>query len=561
MRLVHLRPRPAPTRGRLRLWLVAGLLVGAALLLAGALAQDAGAAPVRITQFAEPLPIPAVAQPTSIEGDGTPVYTITMTQFLQKMAANLPPTWMWGYDGYTPGPVIVAPRGQQIKVNWVNDLPTTHLLPIDHSLMGAGIDVPDVRAVVHVHGAHVPPAADGLPEDWFTPGHSVTITYPNAQRAADLIFHDHALGATRLNVYAGLIGAWLIVDPAQDALDLPSGQYDVPLIVQDKTFYRDSSSPDFGRLAYPAGWVPEYFGDTILVNGMAWPYMKVEARKYRFRIYGGGNDRYFNFRFSNDMSFKVIGTDGGLLAHPARVRHLLLGPGQRADVVVDFAKAEGRRILLTNDARTPYPDGDPVGPRTTGRVMQFRVADQDVNDPSRVPATLATDVPTAASLVAQSVKTRDITLSEVDDVVHPDPAGGFYPMPLLEGLHYDDPVTITPKLGTTEVWRYINTTGDLHPIHQHDVMNRIVKRIPFDGEQYEADLQAGVLKPFRHYVMGPAQPARPWEDGWKDTVNCPPNFVTVVVMTFTDFTGAYVLHCHILAHEEHDMMRPFEVLP
>jgi len=544
--------------------IVMGLATIIALLAAmGPLAGAALARTVTIAKFADPLPIPALAQPLSVDPQThIPTYRIAMTQFRQKMAHNLPPTTVWGYGGSVPGPVIAVTKGVPAVITWANDLPTTPLLAIDHSIPGAEAALPDVRAVVHVHGAHVPPAIDGLPDQWFTPGHSVTNTYPNAQRGANLIYHDHAIGVTRLNVYAGLIGGYLIVDPAEAALGLPSGKFDVPLVVQDKTFNRNSASPKFGQLVYPAAWVPEYFGNTIIVNGMAWPYEKVQARKYRFRVWNGANDRFFDFRFSNGMRFWQIGTDGGLLGSRVRLSHLLLGPGERADLVVNFAGSRGKRIMLTNSATTPYPGGDPLT-KDTKQVMQFRVAAAKVSDPSKVPVELSTDVPAAAGMVANAAKTRDITLSEIPDLTHPDPEAPnqYQPEPLLEGKSFMDPVDITPKLGTTEVWRYINTTGDMHPMHEHDVMNRIVARIPFDVNEYWLDGVLGRQKSIEAYYTGRPQAPKANEDGWKDTVQCPPGYVTEVVMKFNDYAGTYVLHCHILSHEEHDMMRPFEVLP
>jgi spore coat protein A len=561
-----LAPQPgAHTTPRVRRQLVvAGVAVLAAglwlaLAAGGALAKD-----VAIKQFVVPLPIMKFATPTSLDPmTMSPTYHIVMSQFTQKMAANLPPTRVWGYGGSVPGPVIAVTKDVPATITWDNQLPATPLLAIDHTIPGAESSLPDVRAVVHVHGAHVPPQIDGLPDQWYTPGHSVTNTYPDAQRGANLIYHDHAIGVTRLNVYAGLIGGFVIVDPAEAKLNLPSGNADVALVVQDKTFNRDPKSPNFGQLYYPAKWVPEYFGDTITVNGMAWPFQNVQPRKYRLRVWDGANDRFFDFRFSNGMKFWQIGTDGGLLAHPVPLKHLLLGPGERADLVVDFSHSRGQHILLTNSAKTPYPSGDKVSPRTTGRVMQFRVSSTPVKDTSSLPQTLSTDVPSAAKMVAAAVQTRDITLSEVPDLTHPDPEAPneYQPMPLLEGKSYMDPVDITPKLGTTEVWRYINTTGDMHPMHEHDVMNRIVARIPFDVGRWWRDKVNGTLKDITAYYTGKPQPPAPNEDGWKDTVQCPPGYVTEIVLQFTDFTGSYVLHCHILSHEEHDMMRPFEVMP
>src|SRR5450756_919622 len=187
-----------------------------------------------------------------------------------------------------------------------------------------------------------------------------------------------------------------------------------------------------------------------------------------------------------------------------------LGPGERADLVVSFAGHKGRRILLTNNATTPYPGGDEVDPATTGRVMQFRVSTAAVNDTSSLPKTLATDVPSAAGLALQAVQTRDITLSEVPDLSHPDPEAPneYKPEPLLEGKTFMDAVDITPKLGTTEVWRYINTTGDTHPMHEHDVMNRIVARIPFNATAYWRDSINGTLKDLSLSLIHISEPTR-----------------------------------------------------
>ncbi|HZL63696.1 MAG TPA: multicopper oxidase domain-containing protein [Thermoleophilia bacterium] len=228
---------------------------------------------------------------------------------------------------------------------------------------------------------------------------------------------------------------------------------------------------------------------------------------------------------------------------------------------MNFADSRGKKVVLTNSATTPYPGGDPVA-KDASKVMQFRVSKSKVSDSSKVPVHLSSDVPTASSMVAKAVKTRDITLSEIPDLTHPDPEAPnqYQPEPLLEGKSFTDPVDITPKLGTTEVWRYVNTTGDMHPMHEHDVMNRIVARIPFDVAAYWRDEISGRLKNIEAYYTGKPRSPKANEDGWKDTVQCPPGYVTEVVMTFSDYVGTYVLHCHILSHEEHDMMRPFEVL-
>jgi spore coat protein A len=280
-----------------------------------------------------------------------------MLQVRQKVHRDLPPTPLWAYDGTWPGPTIEARRGEPLDITWVNALPGTHLLEAayDPTLCGTDLDEPHARAVVHVHGARVLPEHDGYPEAWFTrdwrrtgPFFTTrTSRYPNAQPAAPLWYHDHALGITRLNAYAGLAGCYFIRDAAEEALNLPRGRYEVPLVLQDRLFHPD------GTLHYPTVeggsrevWVPEVFGDVACVNGVAFPFLEVEPRKYRFRLVNGSNCRFYRLslldRAGEGLTLHQIGTDAGLLPAPLALPDLLLAPGERADVIVDLPGPRGR---------------------------------------------------------------------------------------------------------------------------------------------------------------------------------------------------------------------------
>ena len=309
-------------------------------------AQSAALNPSTLEKFVDPLPIPPVAKSTGAQRR----YRLEMTEFLGKVHRDLPPTRMWGYNGSSPGPVIEARSGQSVSVEWVNHLPKKHLFPIDYNLHGSEKDKPDVRSVVHVHGAKTQPENDGYPEDWVTPGKSIAYRYPNNQDAATLWYHDHAMGINRLNIYAGLFGLFLIRDAQEDALNLPKGRYEIPLVIYDRSFLQD------GGLDYPVSgmpnmpWVPEAFGEAMMVNGKLTPYLEVEPRRYRFRILNAANGRFFHLSLSNGQQFFQIGSDQGLMPAPVALNDFVIAPGERLDVIVDFSASPGQRIVLKSDA-------------------------------------------------------------------------------------------------------------------------------------------------------------------------------------------------------------------
>jgi spore coat protein A len=494
-----------------------------------------------LRKFVDPLPIPGVLRPVR-KVNGVPFYEVPMTQFRQQLHRDLPPTTVWGFHGSYPGPTIEARTKQPLIVKWINDLPTTHLLPIDHTLAGAEPPIPDVRTAVHLHEGHVPPESDGGPLAWFTPGHSRTLHYPNIQPATTLWYHDHALAITRLNVYAGLAGFYLLRDDPEDHLNLPKGAFEIALAIQDRTFRTN------GQLFYPNKgithpvWVPEFFGDTALVNGKVWPFLEVEPRKYRFRILNGCNARFLRLALSSGQPLHQIGAEGGFLPKPLDLTHILMTPAERADVILDFSGREGETITLTNDAPAPFPGGGAIVIR---KLMQFKVTRPlSAPDTSSLPASLGV-VPALSE--DQVAKVRDLTLSEELD------AQGNSKRLLLDGLPFAAPVTEKPRLGTTEIWRLINLTMDAHPIHLHQTTFHVLDRQPFDVARYQATKQL--------VFTGPAIRRAANEAGLKDTVRAMPGEVTRILAPFRDFSGSYVWHCHILEHEDNDMMRPLEILP
>ncbi|WP_269773915.1 outer spore coat copper-dependent laccase CotA [Bacillus siamensis] len=506
-----------------------------------------------LEKFADELPIIETLKPQK-KSDGSTYYEVTMKECFHKLHRDLPPTRLWGYNGLFPGPTIDVNQGESIYVKWMNDLPDKHFLPVDHTIhhSESGHQEPDVRTVVHLHGGETPPDSDGYPEAWFTRDFKETgpyfekevYHYPNKQRGALLWYHDHAMAATRLNVYAGLAGMYIIRERKEKQLKLPAGEYDVPLMILDRTLNDD------GSLSYPSGpdnpsetlptpsIVPFLCGNTILVNGKAWPYMEVEPRTYRFRILNASNMRTFTLSLSNGGRFIQIGSDGGLLPRSVRTQTISLAPAERYDVLIDFSAFDGEHIILTNGTGC----GGDVDPDTDANVMQFRVTKRlKGEDTSRKPKYLSA-MPDMTSKRIHNIRTLKLTNTQ-------DKYGR--PVLTLNNKRWHDPVTEAPRLGTTEIWSIINPMGGTHPIHLHLVSFQILDRRPFDLERYNK---------FGDIVYtGPAVPPPPSEKGWKDTVQAHSGEVIRIAATFAPYSGRYVWHCHILEHEDYDMMRPMDV--
>lgn len=595
---------------------------------------DASLIPKYTCQLAKPYIFsPQIIRDPNTNGVIYHNYVITVSKFYQQMLPNgYPSTELFGYGGivhskykchkdkfyYTsvPGPLILATRGIPIHIKWINNLYGNHPLAVDPTIHWAdpnniGMlnpeDVPPfppglekaqnpIPIVTHLHGGEVSSVFDGNPEAWFTPNEekigpnftTSTTEYLNKQPSANLWYHDHTLGMTRLNVYCGLYGLYIIKDP-DNPLDkpgkiLPSSKYDIPLIIKDYTFNDDGSLwfPSVGN--YPEVhpyWNPEFFGETNTVNGKVWPNLNVERRVYRFRVLNGANARFYNLHFSNGMEFIQIGTDGGYLPQPVPLTELLIAPAERADILVDFSKLKpGEKIILENDAQAPYPNGSPENydPNTTGKVMQFTVMDTCREKPKDLPQNL-NEIPIL------KVDSQKRTLVLVEAMMNDEPTGIF-----LNGQTYMAPISEMPVVGSTEEWEIVNLTGDAHPIHIHLIQFLIKNRQFIDADLYnETWMNLNGMPPLDHptievpidsYLIG--EPINPPQNelGWKDTAVVMPGQVMRLVIRFAPQYAdekdvmpgvnlfpfspcvgpGYTWHCHILDHEDNEMMRPYIVI-
>ena len=528
----------------------------------------------KLGKYLEQVPLPGhgivVATPT-----GPNQYLFTQTQITRRLHPQLPPTPLWAYDDGSGlagqagsfGMAVVAQTGTPLSVSFTNDLPATYpaWIPVDTRLTPLGNQV---RVMTHLHGGFVAADSDGNPAvtpDGFGPGQTQTVLYPNQspQMPASLLwFHDHGLGATRLNVFAGLAAAYLLRDQFDtgdepNPIGIPGGAYEVPLVIQDRQF-----NPD-GTLLYPTSdiegvtWIGEYFGDVMLVNGKVWPFLNVEPRLYRFRILNGCNARILNLGLGGVRMWQ-IGAEGGLWDRPVPVTRLVLAPAERADVLVDFRRSPGQTLVMKNSS-PPKPVVTPAP--SLSQVMQLRVG-TTVTQPG--PTTIPTSLPGRAADLPAPTTTRYITLNEIGV----DTAGWFLN---LNGLHFEDPATETPTVGSVEDWVYINMTGDTHPMHTHLVTHQVIGRTPFNVAAYEEAAEAGPdgvpggIDP-TPFATGPMQPPAPEERGFKDTTKANPGYFTTIRGRFDLPAGVTapqtcVHHCHIVEHEDNDMMRPFTVTP
>jgi spore coat protein A len=507
--------------------------------------------PTTIPKFVDPLPIPWKARPLNqcnSPKDSELFYRIVMKEAKHRFHKNFPLTTIWGYNGLYPGPTIEVPKDVKVKVKWENKLPKKHILPVDRTLHGTA-DTPEVRTVVHLHGANVAADSDGHPEAWYSRdnefvGHKYTrevYEYTNHQPGATLWYHDHAIGITRLNVYAGLAGFYLIRDFLEERLNLPKGPYEIPILIQDKSFnpdgslfYPDNATPP---VDFPVPSTPSFFfGNTIAVNGKLWPYLEVEPRKYRFRILNGSNVRGYELALSNGEVFHQIGTDLGMLEHPVEIESFILEPAERMDLIIDFSKYKGQEIILQNKAQGPPSPGTEV-------IMKF-IVNKELSSPdtSTIPQNLLVTHKIDFNLARmERTMQLDETVDHYGRVVH-----------LLNDRMWSDPATEKVKLDSIEIWHLVNNFDFPHPIHLHLVHFEILGRKVFTPEDFDEN---------GNYIFNPETltPPLPYERGRKDTVRAEPGQVTSIAMHFKEHTGDYVWHCHILEHEDYDMMRPLVV--
>jgi spore coat protein A len=532
-----------------------------------------------------------------------------------------------------PGKTFVVQKNQAAEVTWVNGLPGTHVVNVDPTVLdpdmdydGAANEIAEgIPIATHLHGGHTDAVYDGTPLQWYTASgeHGAdysdtrqwnptrpanTFRYANDQDATTLWYHDHAMGVTRLNAYAGMAGFYLIRDgldtgagdnPAtpnvneQNPLGLPANtpgvgangnaitnNYEIPIAIQDKQFLSD------GRLWFPAmaqthngvpnvaSMDPEMFGDVIVANGKAWPKLDVQPKRYRLRLLNGSDSRFYTMGLSSAASGKnpaaarltlpiwQIGTDSGLLNAPVQLKTLTLAPGERADVIVDFTGlAAGTKFILTNSGKTPAPGGSPVVPGLTDRVMMFNVVASDGTADRSVAPALLNLRPTAAvpapPAVAPSADKQVALYESLDGLGRVTPLLG----DLLTAKPFDVGVD-NVNLGT-QVWEIYNTTADTHPIHLHQVAFQLLSRQAFKANLVPTTVAADGtqlvgIQPGSITLKGAAAIPTGNEVAYKDTIQIAPGEVVKVRANF-DLFGKYVWHCHILSHEEHDMMRFMQV--
>ena len=563
---------------RRQLMTAAALGAGGAFVPIAWVLPRAGAAVVplrspRLAKYVTRLTVPPKMAADPLTGR----YTLRMAESLHSFHRDLQAAPMWTYNGSYPGPTFDVMRGQVVDVDAVNALGATHIFAdaIDPALHGAS-SAP--KTSVHLHGGNTEPRSDGFPTNTFLSGATRPYHYDNDQESATLWYHDHSLGVTRLNVYAGLAGSYLVRDPRELALNLPSGAYEIPLVFTDKLLNTDGSQ------AYPNGpWQPEFFGDVAVVNGKAWPELVVDKGWYRFRMVNACPARFLNLRLSNNQAMYVIGSDGGLFNSPIKRQDILFAPGERVDVLINFSgNTTGQKLTLINEAANPYPnglsEGHPAGISII-EYMRFTVGTAQGRAMTLPRKLRATPIPALPVPPAGSPRIRNLLLIE-----HADPVTGAVMMGLLNNLPWHTPDIETPKVDTVEQWNIINMTGDTHPIHLHLVQFQVLNRQGFDAAAYEGAVfgatpsaMAGQgpwpVRPADPYLLGLPVPPREYEGNcWKDTVQCPPGQVTRLLVPFganaapgvpfgKSFTGEYVWHCHMLEHEDNEMMLPFRVVP
>jgi len=603
--------------------------------------------PLTIPKYVNTLTqMPPIMVPTKARDPQTGVmtdyYTIIATQFQQQiLPAGFPKTTVWGYGGLakdaltgqflgfvrnSPSPSIVATRGTPCNIAWVNGIYTKYLFAVDPTIDWANpnhmpapsqpVNAPPfppgyaqaqypVAIVTHLHGGENSPKYDGTLYQWWTwnglhgPDYytysrtlpnAAVYHYTNTQMGGGLVwYHDHAAGLTRSNVYSGLAGGYLLIDPHDPVFPLlPFGKYFMPIIVQDRLFYTD------GSLQFPSDappnptihpyWVPEFFGNTIMVNGKVWPKMNVDKGQYQFVLLEGSNARWYNMSFHVGaldgpiLPMTLIGKDENYIRSAVSIDSVLMAPGERYQVLVDFTGIPaGTSVYLQNNAPSLPPSGPIADPNTVGQIMRFDVQNVAGFVPKTLPAILN---PTLAGNVyptlTPNAQARNLTLFEWDGPNGPQ-------MVTIDGQTTLSAISELPKVGTTELWRIIDATPDAHPIHLHGVAFQFVSTQAYDQTNYSADwlaLNGGVL-PFpnatknlnlNNYLIGSPTYATPAQYVWADDYQVQPGFVTTIIVRWAPADGSgsfpfdptlgppFVWHCHIVDHEDQDMLRQYRMV-
>jgi spore coat protein A len=578
-----------------------GVLGGAALVIPSTVvtrpARAATSVADSLTPYVDPLPL---LVDNALDGTRGGKLNIAASLVSRKVHRDLPATTLFGYlrsggpgtvdpaASYL-GPAIVAKTGVPITVNYRNNLQADDYLRVFTNGGSSYLQFasfPEVRTMAHLHGGFVAGSDDGNPyaqPDAFRPGSTQSVSYPNEQPASLLWYHDHYMGATRMNVVAGLAAGYLLRDGfdtgTNPLLPGPLGKYELPLVIQDRQFNAD------GSLLYPVEedgvngpWIGEYFGDTMLVNGKIWPDLVVEPAVYRFRVLNGCNARILNLNLDR-VPMYIIGAEGGLLpGNPVPANKLVMAPAERFDVICDFRSFAGQTLFLRNTS-PPAPVVTPAPPLSP--VMRIRVKQSASSGaPRTIPGALPRNAEVESllnlgppKLSGGTVDGRMITLNEIG-------AESESWRLNINGRPYGDqkPVVETLMWNGVEDWYYVNATGDTHPMHTHLFTFKVMGRYNYDAAGYAAQYggdngipqqDVATLAPFLKSGLLPPDPA---EAGFKDVVKANPGQVTVIRARFklpsTALSGGklvkeqrYVHHCHIVEHEDNDMMERFVVKP
>ncbi|MFF0752163.1 O-aminophenol oxidase PhsA [Streptomyces sp. NPDC004267] len=591
-----------------------------------------------IEPYADPLTVPPVLRPGV---DDTPEeIEIALRPTWVRMHRQLPPTLMWGYEGSVPGPTIEVRRGQRIRVAWTNripkgseypvtavEVPRTDGQPDPHNRPGreGAEPVKEVAAlpawaVTHLHGAQTGGGNDGWTDNGIGFGDAQLSEYPNDHQAVHWWYHDHAMNITRWNVYAGLVGTYLVRDEEEDALGLPSGERELPLVLADRNLDTDEDGRLNGRLlhkttrlvaAHPETGKPvalPFFGPYTTVNGTIWPYLDVEDGWYRFRLVNASNARTYDLVLVDEDDRPVsgavhqIGSDGGLLPRPASfdfeegpqgagdVATLTISPAERFDLLIDFRGYAGRTLRLVNKApgrepgvadaalNVPYP-----------QVMEFRVGEAAEPDGFELPALLSGSfrrydharIEHGHRLVVLTPPTTvggggHPEIWEMEEVPEHEqaavrvPVNGVIQVQAADGKvrtyrrtarTFNDGLGFTIGEGSYEQWSFLNLgpAPVLHPMHIHLADFQVMAREAYVADGFDATV-GGTLAPVRCDTERPV-PVPPNEQGWKDVFRVPGGELVRVMGRFDGAYGRFMYHCHLLEHEDMGMMRPFVVMP
>ncbi|MFF9349713.1 O-aminophenol oxidase PhsA [Streptomyces sp. NPDC014734] len=581
-----------------------------------------------LVPYTDELPVPPVLRPRG--GDVLRETEIAVSPTWVRLHSQLPPTLMWGYDGMVPGPTIEVRRGERIRIAWTNRVPRGSEYPVTavevgpvkpgelapHNRPGRDGVEPnaDVAAlpawtVTHLHGAQTGGGNDGWADNAVGFGDAQLSEYPNDHQAAHWWYHDHAMNITRWNVYAGLVGTYLVRDDEEDALGLPSGDREVPLILADRNLDTDGDGRLNGRLLHKTTVVVEadpetgkpvslpFLGPYTTVNGRIWPYADVDDAWYRFRLVNASNARIYDLVLVDDENNPVpgvirqIGSDGGLMPRPVPVDFdealptLTIAPAERMDLLIDFSSLAGRRVRLVNKGGFVAGLPDPASDVPFPQVMEFRVRATGRPDAFELPEVLSGSfrryehglvehghrlvVLTQPGTVGGGGHPEIWEMAEVEDASGVRvPSEGVIQVRGEDGTlrtyrriarTFNDGLGFTVGENTFEQWSFLNLGAPTHPMHIHLADFQVLGREAYTLDGFDTAL-GGTRTPVE-FDHGTKIPTAPNEQGWKDVFRVPRGQLVKVLGTFDGGYGRFMYHCHLLEHEDMGMMRPFVVMP